>query len=170
MSGADYIHTIQIRSASLSTLLWAVRGHPEAKCDSCKAKGSLSHQMQTCPAHGNTRHGNPSVHFNGIIFNWRGEIAPSTVDILKELRSLSRLSARTDNLQIPQIMHDDLLDLHTHGHKHHIPSLVLSYPNDPAQDYGRAIPRDPLTQPSHGGTRPSWLSHPMYPTFFAPWS
>ena len=51
LSGANYIHAIQIRSATVATKSRAARGRPLAnnKCDCCGRTETLGHVLQVCP-------------------------------------------------------------------------------------------------------------------------
>ena len=51
LTGANYIHALQIRSGTVSTKQRAARGRPEAdrRCDACWRTESLGHVLQVCP-------------------------------------------------------------------------------------------------------------------------
>ena len=51
LTGANFIHALQIRSATVSTKQRAARGRPEAdrRCDACWRTESLGHVLQVCP-------------------------------------------------------------------------------------------------------------------------
>ena len=51
LTGANYIHAIQIRLCTVATKQRAARGRPEAdrRCDECWRFKSLGHVLQVCP-------------------------------------------------------------------------------------------------------------------------
>ena len=51
LTGANYIHAIQIRSGTVATRQRAARGRPDAdrRCDACWRIESLGHVLQVCP-------------------------------------------------------------------------------------------------------------------------
>ena len=51
LTGANYIHVLQIRSGAVATKQRAARGRPNAdrRCDACWRVESLGHVLQVCP-------------------------------------------------------------------------------------------------------------------------